>query len=90
MKLNPITKRLYTDEGEPIKQLHCPYPMSWATLESTVDPSVRRCTVCERGIKDTDGLSDEAVLAIVQDDPSACLKVALGQDNIRVVYRDVW
>ena len=89
MKFNPITRRLFSDDGELIKRLHCPYGMGWAGLESTADPSVSTCAICERGIKDTDGMSDTAVRQLVRENPSACLKIALNQDNIRVVHRDV-
>lgn len=89
MKLNPIAKRLYTDEGVLIKQLHCPYRMAWDALVPMGEAAVRRCQKCERPIADTAGMTDEAVLAILRTDPSACLKVSLDQANVRVVYHDV-
>ena len=89
MKFNPLTKRLYTDEGVLIKQLHCPYRMAWGTLAPTDVASVRRCGKCERTIADTAGMADETVLAILRTDPSACLKVSFDQDNLRVVNQDV-
>jgi hypothetical protein len=89
VKFNPITKRLYTDEGVLIKQLHCPYRMTWGALAPTNVAFVRRCGKCERTIVDTAGMADETVLSILRRDPSACLKVSFDQDNLRVVYQDV-
>ena len=89
MKFNPITRRLYTDGGEPIKHLNCPYRMAWDALVQTDEVAVRRCQKCERPITDTADMADEDVLTMVRTDPSACLKVSLDQANLRVVYQDV-
>ena len=89
MRFNPLTKRLYTDEGGFIKQLYCPYRMQWTDLAQTDEAAVRRCPKCERHIADTAGMTDETVLATLRADPSACLKVSLDQANLRVVYQDV-
>jgi hypothetical protein len=89
LKFNPITRRLYTDGGELIKQLRCPYRMAWDALVPTDKGSVRQCQTCERPITDTVGMADDDVLAMVRTDPSACLKVSLDQANLRVVYQDV-
>jgi hypothetical protein len=89
VKFNPITKRLYTDDNAPIKQLHCRYRMAWNALVPTDDESVRRCRTCDKEILDTAGVTDGALLAIVTRNPSACLKVSLDQDNLRVVNQDV-
>jgi hypothetical protein len=89
VKWNPITRRLYTDGDVLIKQLHCPYRMAWRELAPTGNEFVRRCGNCEKTIADTSGMTDDRVLEVVRSDPSACLKVRLGQDNLRVVHHDV-
>lgn len=88
MKFNPLTKRLYTDAKVLLKQLHCPYQMSWESLRPTSEEGVRLCDVCDRTITDTAGLRDEEVLSILQQDPSACLRVSLDQENLRVIHSD--
>ncbi|MFN5848104.1 MAG: hypothetical protein ACK43K_06410 [Chitinophagales bacterium] len=35
MKFNPIKNELYTDSGELLKKLHCPYRMAWEDMERT-------------------------------------------------------
>ena len=89
MKFNPNTNRLYTDDNVLIKRLHCPYRLRWSGLAPTDDASLRLCTVCERKIADTAVLTDDVVLSIATRDPSACFRVSLNQDNVRVVHQDV-
>jgi hypothetical protein len=85
MKFDPVSSRLYMDTGELIKQLHCPYLMSWSLLEKTSDEAVRRCDICDKSVTETAGMPDDAVLELVRRNPSACLKVSLDQDNLRVI-----
>ena len=88
MKFNPLTRRLYTDDKVLLKQLHCPYRISWDSLQATGEEGVRLCEACERKITDTAGLRDEEVLSILERDPEACLRVSLNQDNLRVIHSD--
>ncbi len=89
MKFNPITQTLYTNSNVLIKKLDCPYSKGWQHLALNEDRSSRRCDVCAKDVIDTQGLSDEVVLEAVMRDPATCLKVALSQENIRVVNFDV-
>lgn len=86
MNFDPVSSRLYTDSGTLIKQLHCPYGMSWDNMSATGEDTVRLCDICKQGIVDTAGLRDDAVLQLVQHNPATCLKVSLDQDNLRVIY----
>jgi hypothetical protein len=85
MKFNPITRRLYTNQGIHIKTLHCPYSQRWDALRQVEGHKTRKCDLCAKDIVDTRGLADESVLTLVARDASACLKVDVSQDNIRVV-----
>ncbi len=89
MKFNPMTQRLCTDDNVKIKILDCPVSMSWGQMEGSWGDRARRCTICGKSVTDTVDLSDDQVLSITRADPSACLKVDLNQDNIRVVNHDV-
>lgn len=89
MKFNPITRRLFTDGSVPIKTLSCPYTMKWSGLRALGSGGARLCAVCERQIVDTAGMTDGAVLELVRQDESQCLKVDLSQGNVRVVNFDV-
>ena len=85
MKLDPIQRRLYTDSGQFLKQLHCPRGVGWNDLAVGHAQTQRQCSACDRGIHATDRLTDAEVRAIIRADASACLNVGLQQDNIRVV-----
>jgi hypothetical protein len=84
MKFDPVSKRLYTNDNVFLKQLHCPYRMSWENLQPKSDERLRLCEVCERRIIDTIELNDEEVLTLVTKDPASCLRVSLNQENLRV------
>ena len=87
MKFNPITKTLYTDNGQLIKKMHCPYPsLKWSDL-SSIDGSIDKlCSICESNILDTKEYSDEALLKQLMKEPDTCLKLDFNQENIRIVH----
>ena len=89
MKFNPITKNLFTDNNVLIKNINCPFYMSWSGLSRTKASGVRSCNLCEKNITDTNGLTDEVVVEMVRLDSTICLKVNLNQTNIRVVNQEV-
>ncbi len=84
MKFNPTTKQVFTNSGELIKQLDCPFRMDWLGMEKASDYH-RSCTVCGRSVLDTEKLSDAELLARVQEDPQTCLKIGLNQENVILV-----
>ncbi len=89
MKFNPITNKLFSDDGNFIKQLHCPYKVEWDTLEVNSYNGNRSCVICEREIIDTDHLKDSDILSFIKDNPSGCLKLNFNQENLEIVYKDV-
>lgn len=89
MKFNPITNKLFSDDGDFIKHLHCPYKVEWDTLEGNSENGNRSCAICEREILDTYLLEDSEILSIIGDNPNACLKLNFNQENLEIVYKDV-
>lgn len=85
MKFNPKTKSLYTDSGELVKRLHCPLRMQWEQLHPNRINTHRMCTVCERTVFDTAGMTDAELLAKVQIDPLICLSVTARQANVTII-----
>jgi len=87
MKFNPITNKLYTDDNKLIKKMHCPYPsLKWSDL-SSIDSSVSRfCNICEHNVIATKDYSDKALLQLLQEEPSTCLKIDFNQENLRIIY----
>ena len=47
MRFDPIKKEVYSDQGEFIKKMNCPYKLNWVSLEATNTAS-RKCSNCDR------------------------------------------
>lgn len=88
MKVNPITREVFTDSGTFIKKLHCPYRINWALIDR-LDDKQRLCSVCDRPVLDTATIQDEELLAKVQEDPSTCLTIDLNQSNVIVISNGI-
>ena len=84
MKFDPINKALYTDKGEFVKHMNCPYKMNWDNLQVT-DSTFRKCANCDQLIFDTVFLSDDKLLNIVRQNADTCLKIDINQDNIKII-----
>ena len=88
MRFNPLTKDIFTDKGEFIKTMNCPYKMNWDNLEEGNSTS-RKCAICEHLITDITNFSDEEILNIVQQNPDSCLKIDLNQNNIKIISNGI-
>jgi hypothetical protein len=84
MKFDPITKDVYTDNGEFVKTLNCPFKIGWDNLEDT-KTSFRNCPNCKHLIIDTESLTDESLILIVRQNPKTCLKIDLNQHNLKII-----
>lgn len=89
MKFNPITNKLFSNDGGFIKKLHCPFKVEWETLNGNSENGNRSCGICDREIIDTNHLNDSEILSVIGDKPNACLKLNFNQINLEIVYRDV-
>ncbi len=78
MKFDPINKDVYTDDGEFIKQLYCPYKIHWDNLEIS-NNTFRRCMNCDQLIVDTAFLSDYEILNLIRNNPNTCLETLTNQ-----------
>jgi|TARA_B110000879_G_scaffold13840_1_gene17220 hypothetical protein len=85
MKINPSTKEIFTDTGEFIKRLHCPIHVKWNAMKKNGDRS-KICVKCNKTIYDTANLNDTDILKLIKNDPQACLRVNLNQDNVKIVH----
>jgi hypothetical protein len=88
MKFNPLTKEIYTDKGEFVKTMNCPYKMNWDNLETTII-NMRKCANCDHLIVDTEVITDDELLKMVRQNPDICLKIDLNQQNIKIVTNGV-
>jgi len=85
MIFNPIRKELFTDSGEFIKKLHCPYRERWDSM-TPLDSTSRLCSRCDHAVVDTSTVPDDVLLDMLHQNPNTCLKVDLNQHNLIVDY----
>jgi len=85
MKFNPIKNELYTDSGELLKKLHCPYRMAWEDMERT-NAQNKKCGQCQQIIIDTAYLTDEEVKQKLSEQPATCLKIDYKQANLHITF----
>jgi len=88
MRFDPITKQVYTNNGEFIKKMNCPYKINWDTLEATSTTS-RKCSNCDHLIIDTEYMSDDELLHLVTQNPDTCLKLDLNQQNLQIISNGI-
>jgi hypothetical protein len=85
MKINPSNKEIYTDSGTFLKRLHCPIGVMWNHMKEN-GSNTRMCSGCEKTIHDTEHLSDAELEYLLTNDPQACLKVNLNQNNVKIFH----
>jgi hypothetical protein len=88
MKFNPLTRDIYTDKDEFVKTLNCQYKISWDKLEA-VNSTLRKCTICNHSIIDTESITDDDLLKIVTQNPDTCLKIDSNQFNIKIISNGI-
>ena len=88
MRFDPITKQVYTNNGEFIKKMNCPYKINWDDLEATTSTS-RKCSNCDHLIIDTEYMSDDELLHLVTQNPDTCLKLDLNQHNLQIISNGI-
>jgi hypothetical protein len=84
MKFNPITKDVFSDNGQFIKQLNCPFKKIWDNLLNTNESHKKICDTCNHDIIDTSKFDDKKLIEIVKKNPDTCLKIDLNQHNIKI------
>lgn len=83
MKFNPVTKELFTNEGEFLKRVFCPKLMTWDRLKVNQGISEsRNCEICERHVLDTSKVEEQHLISHIIENPDSCLKLNVGQDNL--------
>ncbi len=88
MIFNLKTNSLYTDNGELIKKLGCPFKIEWDDLKA-VGKRKRRCEKCTHLILDSGQFSDEELLSILRDNPTTCLMVDFNQTNLSIINHEI-
>ncbi len=77
------TKRLYTDDGQFIKEVHCPLATQLARTVSAAEPDRSfRCMHCRTEVKNLAYLSDEQALSSAKQNPSVCFFATQAAQNV--------
>lgn len=84
MKFNPITKDVFSNSGQFIKQLNCPLKKNWDSLLNSKESHNKICDTCKHEIIDTSKVSDNELIEIIKQNSDTCLKIDLSQDNIKI------
>ncbi len=86
MNFNPITKELFTDKGELIKKLFCPFRMNWNLMEpNSKNMKSRMCSNCDNSILDTSMYNEDELCKLLNQNPDTCLKIDFLQTNIKII-----
>ena len=83
MKIDLLSRKLYTDSGTFLKKLHCPKKIKNSDLET--QNGKLNCTICSRSILDTAGMDDSKLLEVMKNHPQQCLKIDLNQQNLKIL-----
>ena len=88
MLFNPISNKLFTNDGNFIKEFHCPRGVKWASLQQS-SSNQSTCEYCEKGIINTRNFSDDEIVNFVVQDEDVCLKLDFNDSNIRIINHNV-
>lgn len=87
MKFNPISNNLYTNEGEFLKKLYCPYDISLDELKE-VDKVNKLCTKCNHTVLDSAFMQEDELKLILKQNKKICLKLDFKQENVDIIFED--
>ncbi len=84
MKIDLVTRKLYTDSGVLIKELYCPLKVSYSQLNKDSSGKLN-CSECSKSILETANLEDTTLLTIMEKNPAQCVKIDLNQSNLKIL-----
>ena len=73
--LNIIDKDIYTDKGDLLKTIDCPKKVTLKDLRTYKEKGLY-CKNCEKGILDTEHMSEDKLIEILKKDKETCLKIS--------------
>lgn len=90
MRFDPVSKRLSTDDGRFIKELHCPLQKRWDEMEPVGDGDrVRTCGSCRKNVHNLEGMSDYEVLRRFRGEREECVMLRLDSPNLTIEGQSV-
>lgn len=67
---------IYTGNGEWLKKMSCPKPVSYREMKQ-ISNQAAMCRECNRMVHNTDFMSESDIVELLKEDPQACLKISL-------------
>ena len=74
--------KIYTEDGQHLKTIHCPKKVSATALER-VDYKTLHCLGCKDVVIDTDYLTEAEVVAKIAENADICLKISRFNPDFR-------
>ena len=74
--------KIFTEDGQYLKTIHCPRKVSAATLVR-VDYKSLHCLGCQEVVIDTDYLTEAEVVALIAANADVCLKISRFNPDFR-------
>ena len=82
MLFNPMSKRIFDEEGRFLKKMSCPKGATAADLRNGA------CRLCDREVMPLDHTAELVALARLRANPDLCVSVSLEAPNVKVVLHD--
>ncbi len=82
---DPVNRTLHDSHGKLLKHVDCPRLKSWQHLDIVSGDGMQRyCNSCDRTVLDTDEMTPDELLRVVEADPNVCFRIRLDQKNIEI------
>lgn len=67
---------IYAENGEWLKKMACPKPVSYREMKQISDQAAM-CRECDRLVHNTDFMSESDIVELLKDYPEDCLKISI-------------
>jgi hypothetical protein len=67
---------IYAENGEWLKKMACPMPVSYREMKQ-ISEQAAMCRECNRMVQNTDFMSENDIVKLLKEDPQACLKISI-------------
>lgn len=83
---DPVNRTLHDSRGKLLKRVDCPRLKSWQHLDILNGDGAqqRYCDSCDKAVLDTDEMTSDEMVRVVEADPNVCFRIRLGQKNIEI------
>lgn len=76
MTLKIQDNNIYAENGECLKKIACPKPVSYRNM-SRISDQASMCRECDHIVHNTDFMSEDEIINLLKDNPQACLKISV-------------